>query len=142
MRALLLPFTRPTTSLCIQKTRPHAISKVQLSRTLIATTTTTTTTRTNNNMSENDALTKDAVFNHNNTVPPPKGKIMPRFSLKGKTAIVAGAGAGIGLQVARGYAEAGANVAIWYNSNKSALDRAAEIEKEFGVKGEFSGHAD
>ncbi|KAI9664192.1 MAG: hypothetical protein M1831_002371 [Alyxoria varia] len=85
-------------------------------------------------MSENDALTKDALFNHDNTVAPQTGKILPRFSLKGKTAIVAGAGAGIGLQVARGFAEAGANVAIWYNSNKSALDRAAEIEKEFGVK--------
>jgi len=56
------------------------------------------------------------------------------FSLKGKTAIISGAGQGIGLAVARGYAEAGANVAIWFNSNKKAYDRAAEIEKEFGVK--------
>lgn len=31
-------------------------------------------------------------------------------------------------------AEAGANVAIWYNSNKKALDEAANIEKTYGVK--------
>ena len=59
---------------------------------------------------------------------------MPLFSLKGKTAIVSGAGAGIGLAVAHGFAEAGADVAIWYNSNKEALDRAREIEEEYGVK--------
>ena len=57
---------------------------------------------------------------------------MPLFSLKGKTAIISGAGAGIGLAVARGFAEAGANVVIWYYSNKKALTRAEEIEKEFG----------
>ena len=44
------------------------------------------------------------------------------------------AGAGIGLAIAQAYAEAGANVAIWYNSNKKALDEAAKIEKKFGVK--------
>jgi sorbose reductase len=59
---------------------------------------------------------------------------MPLFSLKGKTAIISGAGAGIGLAVARGFAEAGANVVIWYYSNKKALIRAEEVEKEFGVK--------
>ena len=63
--------------------------------------------------------------------------VMPLFSLKGRTAIVSGAGAGIGLSVARGFAEAGANVAIWYNSNKKALDEAAKIEKDFGVKCKF-----
>ena len=61
-------------------------------------------------------------------------KVLPLFSNKGKTAIVSGAGAGIGLNVAQALAESGANVAIWYNSNKKALDRAAEIEKTYGVK--------
>jgi sorbose reductase len=80
------------------------------------------------------AITKTGVFAENNTKPPKTDRILPLFSLKGKTAIVSGAGAGIGLQVAQGFAEAGANVAIWYNSNKKALDRAAEIEKDYGVK--------
>jgi NAD(P)-dependent dehydrogenase (short-subunit alcohol dehydrogenase family) len=60
------------------------------------------------------------------------------FSLKGRTAIVSGAGAGIGLAVAQALAEAGANVAIWYNSNKKAVIEAEKIEKEYGVKCKFS----
>jgi sorbose reductase len=80
------------------------------------------------------ALTKSGVFAEDNTTPPKTDRVLPLFSLKGKTAIVSGAGAGIGLQVAQGFAEAGANVAIWYNSNKKALDRADEIEKTYGVK--------
>lgn len=77
---------------------------------------------------------KGGDFTHDNTSAPKVDRLLPLFSLKGKTAIVTGAGAGIGLQVARGLAEAGANVAIWYHGNKKALDRAAEIEKDFGVK--------
>ena len=80
------------------------------------------------------ARDRKGVFRSNNTQPPPSGLVLPLFSLKGKTAIVSGAGGGIGLAVAHVYAEAGANVAIWYNSNKSALDRASEIEKKHGVK--------
>ena len=56
------------------------------------------------------------------------------FNNSGKTAIVTGGGAGIGLAVAEALAESGANVAIWYHSNKKAIDRAAEIEEEYGVK--------
>ncbi|KAL8825786.1 MAG: hypothetical protein Q9170_007660 [Blastenia crenularia] len=73
-------------------------------------------------------------FTHNNTVAPKETKVFPLLSLKGRTAIVSGAGAGIGLRVAQGFAEAGANVAIWYHSNKEALTRAQEIEDEYGVK--------
>lgn len=76
----------------------------------------------------------NGVFAKNNTVAPSVTRVLPLFSLKGKTAIVSGAGAGIGLAIAQAYAEAGANVAIWYNSNKSALDRASDIEKDYGVK--------
>ena len=81
-----------------------------------------------------DEAMNGGLFTHNNTVAPKEEKVLPLFSLKGKTAIVSGAGAGIGLAVAQGLAEAGANVAIWYNSNKKALQRAEEIEKEYGVK--------
>ncbi|KAI0517652.1 sorbitol utilization protein SOU2 [Xylaria bambusicola] len=73
-------------------------------------------------------------FPHSN-MPAPKGDlVMPLFSLKGRTAIVSGAGAGIGLAIAQALAEAGANIAIWYNSNKKALDEAAAIEERYGVK--------
>ena len=104
-------------------------------------------------------LNKDGTFAHYNTVAPKTDRVLPLFSLKGKTAIVSGAGAGIGtsayslasyldaniypgLAVAQGLAEAGANVAIWYYSNKKALDRAAEIEKNFGVTCVFRDRAE
>lgn len=73
-------------------------------------------------------------FNHHNTVAPKEEKVFPLFNNTGKTAIVSGAGAGIGLAVAQALAESGANVAIWYHGNKKALDRAEDIEREYGVK--------
>ncbi|KAL8911684.1 MAG: hypothetical protein Q9172_007628 [Xanthocarpia lactea] len=73
-------------------------------------------------------------FTHNNTVAPSEKRVFSLLSLKGKTAIVSGAGAGIGLRVAQAFAEAGANVAIWYHSNKTAITRAQEIEEAYGVK--------
>ena len=81
-----------------------------------------------------DSSMKKGLFQEDNTVPPKEERVLPLFSLKGRTAIVSGSGAGIGLAVVKAFAEAGANVAIWYHSNKDALDRADEIEKTFGVK--------
>lgn len=81
-----------------------------------------------------DSAMVNGVFAKNNTVAPKVDRVLPLFSLKGKTAIISGAGAGIGFAVAQAYAEAGADVAIWYNSNKNAIERAASIEKEYGVK--------
>lgn len=67
-------------------------------------------------------------------MPPTVTEVLPLFSLKGRTAIISGAGVGIGFAVAEGLAEAGANVAIWYNSNKNAVEKAKGIEERFGVK--------
>jgi sorbose reductase len=77
---------------------------------------------------------QNGLFVHNNTTPPEHPSLMSMFSLKGKTAIVTGAGAGIGLAVAQGLAEAGANVAMWYNSNAKCQERAAEIASQYGVQ--------
>ncbi|KAL3463489.1 hypothetical protein BJX64DRAFT_276387 [Aspergillus heterothallicus] len=60
--------------------------------------------------------------------------VMQMFSLRGKTAIVTGAASGIGLSVAQGLAEAGADVALWYNTNNAAVQEAADIEKVYGVQ--------
>ena len=76
-------------------------------------------------------------FRHGNTTAPSEKKVLPLFTNEGKTAIVTGAGAGIGLAVAQGLAESRANVAIMYHSNKKALDRAREIEDEYGVQCEY-----
>jgi sorbose reductase len=73
-------------------------------------------------------------FSHNNTTAPEAKGVFALFSLKGRTAIVSGAGAGIGLSVAHALAEAGANVAIWYNSNPKAIDEAEKIAKKYEVK--------
>jgi sorbose reductase len=80
-------------------------------------------------------LDNNANWARKNSVPPTESSLLNLFSLKGKTAIVTGAGAGIGLCVAQGLAEAGANVALFWHTNTKAPERAAEIEKKFGVKG-------
>ncbi|ETR97628.1 sorbitol utilization protein SOU2 [Trichoderma reesei RUT C-30] len=74
------------------------------------------------------------VFRRNNTLPPANNGVMSLFSLIGKTAIISGAGGGIGLAAARAFAEAGANVAIWYNRNSEAIEKAATIERLYNVK--------
>lgn len=42
-------------------------------------------------------------FKHDITEPPKSNLVLPLFSLKGKTAIVSGAGAGIGLSIAHAF---------------------------------------
>ncbi|KAL2809723.1 hypothetical protein BJX63DRAFT_344196 [Aspergillus granulosus] len=73
-------------------------------------------------------------FVRGNTELPAPPEPLSMFPLRGKTAIVTGAGAGIGLAVANGLAEAGANVALWYNTNTSAPERAQEIAAKYGVQ--------
>ncbi|KAL4939160.1 hypothetical protein BDV06DRAFT_41897 [Aspergillus oleicola] len=73
-------------------------------------------------------------FKQYNTEAPAHRGLMSMFSLRGKTAIVTGAGAGIGLAVANGLAEAGANVALWYKTNTDAPERAQEIAAKYGVQ--------
>lgn len=65
--------------------------------------------------------------------PAPKKTALDLFSLKGKVASVTGSSGGIGLAVAEAYAQAGADVAIWYNS-KPADDKAENLAKTYGVK--------
>ncbi|TWU73006.1 hypothetical protein ED733_004878 [Metarhizium rileyi] len=77
---------------------------------------------------------KNGAFEHDNMDITKGDRVLPMFSLQGRTAIVSGAGAGIGLGVAQALAEAGANVAIWYNSNHQAVTEAQDIEKAYGVK--------
>jgi sorbose reductase len=84
-----------------------------------------------------DSAMNGGNFSHNNTIAPKANRVLPLFSLKGRTAIVSGAGAGIGMAIAHALAEAGADVAIWYNSNKKAIEEAEKIEKEYGVKCKF-----
>ncbi|KAF3990597.1 hypothetical protein FT663_01672 [Candidozyma haemuli var. vulneris] len=59
--------------------------------------------------------------------------VLDLFSLKGKVASVTGSSGGIGWAVAEGFAQAGADVALWYNSHKID-DKAEHLAKTYGVK--------
>ncbi|KAI9264211.1 hypothetical protein BDA99DRAFT_536936 [Phascolomyces articulosus] len=59
--------------------------------------------------------------------------MLAEFSLKGKKAIVTGGARGLGLEICRGLAESGADVALMYVSSDSTHDTAAKIAEEFNV---------
>lgn len=66
---------------------------------------------------------------------PPKiaSNVLDLFSLKGKVASITGSSQGIGLAVAEAYAQAGADIALWYNSTP-VDDIIAEFTQKYGVK--------
>jgi 3-hydroxybutyrate dehydrogenase len=65
---------------------------------------------------------------------------MEAFMLKGKVALVTGSTSGIGLAIARTYAQEGANVVINGFGDKDAIEKERSgIEKDFGVKALYSG---
>lgn len=63
----------------------------------------------------------------------PDAPVFQHFSLKGKKAAVTGGARGIGLEICRGLAEAGADVALLYTQSKDADESAAAIAKATGV---------
>lgn len=68
-------------------------------------------------------LTKSSLYTSTMVLashPNPTAPVISHFNLTGKVALVTGGCRGIGLEVARGLAEAGANVAITYTSQKPA----------------------
>ncbi|KAG9197860.1 hypothetical protein G6514_000801 [Epicoccum nigrum] len=67
-------------------------------------------------------------------VPAGPSNVIEQFSMKGKVIVVTGAAEGIGGAVADAMAEAGGNVALWYNSNPEAEKRAERLAKEYNVK--------
>jgi len=67
-------------------------------------------------------------------VPAGPSNVMEQFSMKGKVIVVTGAAEGIGGAVADAMAEAGGNVALWYNSNPEAEKRAERLAKDYNVK--------
>ncbi|KAL6705106.1 hypothetical protein ACN47E_007365 [Coniothyrium glycines] len=67
-------------------------------------------------------------------VPNTPTNVLEQFSMKGKTIIVTGTAEGIGGAVADAMAEAGGNVALWYNSNPAAAQRAQTLAQTHGVK--------
>lgn len=67
-------------------------------------------------------------------VPDTPSSVFEQLQIKGRVVAITGAADGIGFAVAEAMAEAGANVALWYNSNNAAIAKGEELSKEFGVK--------
>ncbi|KAL4993350.1 hypothetical protein BDV10DRAFT_199685 [Aspergillus recurvatus] len=65
--------------------------------------------------------------------PPLPDSVFAMFSMKGKVAIITGGSGGIGYEVARALAEAGADIALWYNSSP-AERQAQTLEQDFGIR--------
>ncbi|KAJ4186798.1 hypothetical protein NW755_007530 [Fusarium falciforme] len=59
--------------------------------------------------------------------------VLEQLRLDGKVVVVTGAAGGIGFAVAEAMAEAGANVALWYNSNDTAIEKAETLAKEHNI---------
>lgn len=60
--------------------------------------------------------------------------VLEQFSMKGKVVAVTGASDGIGWAVAEAMAEAGGDVALWYNSNDAAIAKGEQLAKKHGVR--------
>ncbi|KAF5715149.1 Sorbitol utilization SOU1 [Fusarium mundagurra] len=60
--------------------------------------------------------------------------VVEQLRLNGKVLVVNGAADGLGYAVAEGYAEAGGNVALWYNSNSAAIEKARLLSEQHGIK--------
>ncbi|KAJ5997831.1 hypothetical protein N7499_005775 [Penicillium canescens] len=66
--------------------------------------------------------------------PDTPSNVMEQFQMKGKVVAVTGAADGLGHAISQAMAEAGAHVALWYNSNNVAIEKAQELEKQHGIK--------
>lgn len=65
--------------------------------------------------------------------PDTPSNVLEQFRMTGKVVVVTGAADGIGYAVSEAMAEANAHVALWYNSNDAAIEKAANLAKIHNV---------
>ncbi|CAG7918955.1 unnamed protein product [Penicillium olsonii] len=65
--------------------------------------------------------------------PDTPSNVLQQFQMKGKVVVITGAADGLGYAVAESMAEAGANVALWYNSNDVAIEKAKALADRHGI---------
>ncbi|KAF1958503.1 putative NADP-dependent mannitol dehydrogenase [Byssothecium circinans] len=68
-----------------------------------------------------------------NQPPSIPSNVLEQFSLRDRVCVITGASGGIGSAIAEGYAEAGAHLALWYNSNPSAITLASSLSKTHNI---------
>ncbi|KAJ5774922.1 hypothetical protein N7457_009818 [Penicillium paradoxum] len=66
--------------------------------------------------------------------PDTPSNVLEQFPMAGKVVVVTGAADGLGYAVTQAMAEDGAHVALWYNSNEVAIERAQALAKEYSIK--------
>ncbi|KAM0260396.1 hypothetical protein ACHAQJ_002798 [Trichoderma viride] len=67
-------------------------------------------------------------------IPNTPHNVLEQFQMKDKVVVVTGAADGIGLAVVEAMVEAGANVAMWYNSNDAAVEKAKSLGDTYNIK--------
>ncbi|ROV94499.1 hypothetical protein VSDG_05892 [Cytospora chrysosperma] len=67
-------------------------------------------------------------------VPNIPSSVMEQFNMKGRVVLVTGASDGIGYAAAEAMVEAGADVALWYNSNDAAIFKGEALAKKYGIQ--------
>jgi sorbose reductase len=75
-----------------------------------------------------------AVVRQPKPVPNTPENVLEQFSMKGKVVAITGASDGIGWAVAEAIAEAGGDLALWYNTNNAAISKGEEIAKKHGIR--------
>lgn len=66
--------------------------------------------------------------------PPLSDSVFKMFDMHGKVVIVTGGSGGIGYEIAKGLAEAGADVALFYKTATNADELAANLEQTYNVR--------
>jgi sorbose reductase len=67
-------------------------------------------------------------------VPNTPDNVLEQFRMRNRVVTITGASDGIGFAVAEAMAEAGANLALWYNTNNAAVKKGAELASKFGIE--------
>lgn len=83
-------------------------------------------------MTEIKSVINEAIGSLPRPTPKTATNVVDLFSLKGKVASVTGSSGGIGYAIAEAYAQAGADIAIWYNSNPIE-HKAKYLSETYGV---------
>ena len=60
--------------------------------------------------------------------------VLEQLSMKNKVVAINGASDGIGFAVAEAIAEAGGDVALWYNTNDAAIEKARKLAEKHNIR--------